>query len=841
MKYARPLCAAVVMCAVLLPLPVAAKAWQFDAAQLGGDVTDNDIAVFNQGGQVPGVYHVEIWLNDEWVDTRDVLFREQEDGRGLSPCLSVSLLSGYGIKTDDYPAVSGGGRSREDGCADLGAIPAAREDFDFAGQQLLLSIPQAALRPGATDIAPETLWDDGMTALLMNYQMSASRAVSRGDGRDVSQSRYVQLAPGANLGAWRLRNSTTWQQEGGETGQWQTPYTYLERGFAGMKSRLTLGERFTPADIFDSVAFRGAMLGSDEDMVPFSQRAFSPVVRGIARTQARVEVRQHGYVVYSATVAPGAFALENLPVNGSGGDLQVTVWETDGNPQVFTVPYQTPAVALHRGYLKYNLMAGQYRPSYSGGEEPAVAQASVMYGLPWNLTLYGGLQGASYYRAVSAGMGVSAGHWGSVSLDITEERGQQAGRRWNQGGNWRLRYSKSVEATHTTLSLTHYQYASTGYDSLSGVLDTYRKGGSGALSDDADSAGKRRSRSTLTMNQPLAGLGSISLSGSRDTSQGGGKKTDSYSASYGVVVHGVSVSVNCTQSRTLIAGRWKNDRLASVVLSAPLAQWLGGSTRATWQMTAPSSGGHSQQVGLSGTAYDRQLSWNATQRRQPGTAGTYRDSNTSQLAWSGRYGQLSGSYSYSPSLRQMGLDAEGGLVITRDGLTLGQPLGDTVALAEAPGAAGVPVGGWPGVKTDFRGYTLLSDLQPYLQNVVSLDPTQLPAEAEVTQTDVTVVPTEGAVVAATFATHLGGRGLVTLSRPNGMEVPFGALVTVDKQASANSGVVDEGGLVYLSGLAEEGSLEAKWGQSRRQQCRASYRLPAEAGPAGLYRITALCR
>ncbi len=43
------------------------------------------------------------------------------------------------------------------------------------------------------------------------------------------------------------------------------------------KSRLTVGESYTPSDIFDSVPFRGLMLASDENMVPYSQREFAPV------------------------------------------------------------------------------------------------------------------------------------------------------------------------------------------------------------------------------------------------------------------------------------------------------------------------------------------------------------------------------------------------------------------------------------------------------------------------------------------------------------------------------------------------------------------------------------
>ncbi|MGL4467537.1 MAG: fimbria/pilus outer membrane usher protein, partial [Plesiomonas shigelloides] len=364
--------------------------------------------------------------------------------------------------------------AQTDDCATLSAIPHAAVDFQFYEQKLLLSIPQVSLRPKVTGIAPRELWDDGIPVLLMNYQANTNRTEYRTGASASSDSSFVQLQPGANLGAWRLRNATTWQKSGEQEGKWQTAYTYAEYGLYDLKSRVTLGERFTPSDIFDSVPFRGAMLGSDEAMVPFNQREFAPVVRGIARTQARVEVKQNGFTIYNATVAPGPFALNDLSPGMSGGNLQVTVWETDGNPQIFTVPFNTPAIALREGYLKYNLMAGQYRAADSSVDEAAVGQATMMYGLPWNLTVYGGAQGADHYQSAALGLGVSLGSWGGVSVDNTTARGQRQGEESETGGAWRTRYSKTVDATNTTLALSNSQYSSSGYQTLSDVLGSYR-------------------------------------------------------------------------------------------------------------------------------------------------------------------------------------------------------------------------------------------------------------------------------------------------------------------------------------------------------------------------------
>jgi outer membrane usher protein len=69
---------------------------------------------------------------------------------------------------------------------------------------------------------------------------------------------------------------------------------------------MTLGDSSTDADVFEGVPFRGAMLASDDDMLPESLRGYAPVVRGIARTNAQVIIRQNGYEIYQTYVAPGA-------------------------------------------------------------------------------------------------------------------------------------------------------------------------------------------------------------------------------------------------------------------------------------------------------------------------------------------------------------------------------------------------------------------------------------------------------------------------------------------------------------------------------------------------------
>ncbi|MDI5578104.1 fimbria/pilus outer membrane usher protein, partial [Salmonella enterica subsp. enterica serovar Anatum] len=125
-----------------------------------------------------------------------------------------------------------------------------------------------------------------------------------------SDSYYLNLRSGMNLGAWRLRNYSTWTRNDGNN-TWDNIGTSLSRAIVPLKSQLTLGDTSTAGDIFDSVQMRGVQLTSDEEMLPDSQRGFAPVIRGIAKSNAEVTVEQNNYVIYRSFVLPGAFEIND--------------------------------------------------------------------------------------------------------------------------------------------------------------------------------------------------------------------------------------------------------------------------------------------------------------------------------------------------------------------------------------------------------------------------------------------------------------------------------------------------------------------------------------------------
>ena len=85
---------------------------------------------------------------------------------------------------------------------------------------------------------------------------------------------------------------------------------------------MTLGDYFTNSDFIDSLPYRGMNISSDDRMLPNSMLGYAPRVRGYAKTNAKVEIRQQGNLIYQTTVPPGNFEINDLYPTGFGGELK---------------------------------------------------------------------------------------------------------------------------------------------------------------------------------------------------------------------------------------------------------------------------------------------------------------------------------------------------------------------------------------------------------------------------------------------------------------------------------------------------------------------------------------
>lgn len=851
---------------ILLMLMVSARAELYFPLGLVADDEDSvaDLSHFEkQGAQLPGIYEVEIWLNGTLSTSQKLRFiptqrdgdtkddagiKDEEtvrDTTGLIACLTGRDITALGVNLRLYPLPV---VQDEESCLSPGTfIPQAWTAFDFRKMRLDVSIPQIALHNSARGDIPPERWDEGVSAAMLSYSLSGTD--SRGQYSN-SRTHFLNLNSGINLGPWRLRDRRNWSEYRSpyrNEQRWQHGTTTLSRALIPWRSELTLGDDTSSGDVFDSFAFRGARLASDDSMLPESLRGYAPIIRGTAGSNARISVKQNGYEVYQTTVGAGEFVISDLFPMYSSGDLLVTVTEADGSARSFSVPYSSVPVLVRQGRTRYDLTAGSYRSSGDSYNQPLVMQGTLVHGLPWGLTTYGGVQYADSYRAAVLGAGVNMGLLGAVSADITHADSTLSDDSQHRGQSLRFLYARSLNSLGTTFQLTGYRYSTRGFYTLS---ETTLKRMSGWHNEEVqlDAQGRplplreidfynlydsKRQRLQASISQQIGSLGSLYLSGSQQSFWNRSGVTRSVQAGFSSTIGPLSYTLSMSQNRN--AGMSRADSSVSFSASLPLSQWLptaAPSIYATFNESHSSDGAISQQAGLSGSLLNAgNLNWNLMQGRSRGDS-----SSSARLSYRGASADVGMGYSSSSNYRQLSYDAAGSMVLHRDGLTISQPLGDTNILVAAPGAAGVALENGNGLQTDGRGYAVRPWASGYRENRVALDASTLDDRTELDGAVMKVVPTRGALVRADFKTRSGVRALFTLTF-NGKPVPFGTLVS----SGESSGIVSDEGQVYLAGLAPEGELKAQWGRGAQQQCTLGYRIPQDQQQAPLAQMQAACR
>lgn len=767
----------------------------------------NTLEVFSkQNGQIPGNYIVEVYLNNDFIELTKINFvRDERDS--LSPELTKKQLIDWGVNPNFSSELS---RLADDANVDKVAnyIPDSMVKFDFSQQKLLISVPQIAIKSTARGYIPPEQWQQGMPAFTLNYGLSGSKTWQ--DGSEGQNANFLSLQSGANLGAWRLRNYSAYSQNESER-HWESISTYLERDIAALKSQFTVGQVASSGEIFDSFQFTGVRLASDESMLPYSLRGFAPVVKGIAQSNAKVTVRQNGYVIYQTYVSAGPFEINDLYPTSGSGNLEVNVEEMNGSEQTFIQPFSSVPIMQREGQLKYSLSGGKYRKNSVRVKEPQFIQPTLSYGLPWNTTLYGGGLYSPDYSALALGLGLNLGTAGALSFDVTDAKTDFA-HDISHGQSYRFQYAKSLLNSGTSVTLAGYRYSTEGYYDFS------------EANDDTLTRTRMNKRSRLQANisQTLGSYGSVYLNSYQQDFWGRAGTEKTISAGFNSNWNSVSYGVNYAYSD--MPGNSKVNHLIAFNMSIPFDAWLPNS-RINSSMGTDNRGVSNMQVGLSGNALDNALNYGIQQSY--GNQNQQSNGNLT-LSYRGSNGIVNGGYSYNSDSQRLNYGVQGGVVLHPEGITLSQPLGETVAIVRAPDAESVAVKNRTGITTNALGYAVVPYLTPYQRNSIQLDAETLAYNVDLESTSSTVVPTRGAVVWADFNTHIGWRALIKLAT-QGQSIPFGTVVSLVKADSTKvetvTGIVGDNGEVYLNGLPEKGRLQAKWGEHSNQQCWANFTLP----------------
>ncbi|KWF75885.1 hypothetical protein WL93_28430 [Burkholderia diffusa] len=791
-----------------------AETVEFNSDFLSPQAASTDVSRFEKGNPVlPGSYRVDLYLNGRALGRTGVDVKASNDPQHGRVCMTRMLLDQIGLdwwKLDPERL-----RAFDDAgqCIELPAlVDDAYADLDTGELRLDLSVPQAALRRMPRGYVSPELWDAGVTAGVLGYAFNAYRTAAGGAS---SESAYLGVNAGFNVGPWHFRHdgAMNWQNRSGS--QYQNINSYVERDLPSITSRLTLGDGNTTGELFDTLPYRGAQLATDDRMLPDSQRGYAPVIRGIADTNARVTIRQRGSVIYDTPVSPGPFVIDDLYPTGYGGDLEVTVTEADGRVRTFAVPYASVAQLLRPGISRFAVTTGLIR-NESLSFKPKLLQATYQRGLTNRLTGYGGVQANEYYAAVLSGVALGT-PFGAFSLDVTGARTRLPNES-EAGVSVRVGYSKLFEETRSNVSVAAYRFSTSGFMDIANAMQTIDAVREGMSSD---AVSRPRNRLSITFNQSLGERwGQLFVSGFTQDYWNANRKDVQFQVGYSNQYKSLAYTLSANRVRNA-RGQMDNQFMANV--SIP----LGKSTRAPQfgvNLTTQPGAGTTTQATLGGVAgADNQWSYGASVSNGPAGSGT---TGTINGQYRGAKTTAQAGFALGRGYNSTSVGLSGSVVAHPNGVTLSPYSGDTIAIVAAPDAGGARILGYAGLSLDQRGYGVVPYLTPYRLNEVALDPKGLSADVELKTTSQLVAPRAGSVVMMRYDTVKGRAVLIDATRADGEALPFGADVV---DADGNSvGAVGQAGRIYARLAANDAALTVRWGLASEQQCTMRVALPAIA-------------
>jgi outer membrane usher protein len=803
------------------------SAVSFNTAFIQGTDEPADLKEFLRGNSVlPGVYRVDVYVNRVLSGRSDVKFTQNPASGLIEPCLTEEMLQAFGLDMERlYKDPSLAVDRQPAACVDLPAqVEFARVDYQPNSLLLNISVPQTAMARSARGYVSPELWDEGETAAFINYSFNGAR---RRNQQESTDQYYLGLRNGLNLGAWRLRNESSLTYGDNQPYRLSSNRTFAQRDLTRLKGQLTLGEIYSDSQIFDSVRFSGAEIASDDGMLPDSERVYAPTIRGIAETNATVEVRQNGFLLYSSNVSPGPFEITDIYPSGSNGDLLVTVLEADGRTRTFTQAFASLPIMVPQGALRYSLAAGRYDSNADHQASPTFTSGTLVYGLSERLTGFGGLQWAEGYQAANVGAGVNTG-LGAFSADLTQSISQARARTSDQGQSMRLRYANTLDVTSTTFAVAGYRYSTEQYRTLEDHVDEL----------DArivrTVTGRAKDRVELSVTQSLPGQsGSLSLTASDQRYWNLPGKTRQLYLSYNGAWKTVSYSLSIERNEQLDSdGQADTDHRISLSLTVPLGS-SHGSSRASFNLVRDGSGDYNAQAGLNGQVLDNRNAFYSLQTGRDSSSGTF---GSGKLNTTMPYGRFEAGYSQGRDYDALSLGASGSLVAHSGGVNFGQPLGETFALVEVPNISGAKLTNYSNVETSGNGYAVLPYAQPYRTNWVNLDTRQLGADIDVDNAIVQVVPRRGAVSVVHFTASVGRRVQFELVRPDGSKVPLGA--SVEDEHGKSLAVVDPTSRALVLTDQEQGVLRVKWSD---QSCLVPFSLPPKDPLRAYERLKVTCQ
>jgi outer membrane usher protein len=735
---------------------------------------------------LPGQHEITIVINASKTYRVDVTF----DGEGKL-CADRTLLMALKLRHKD----SG------ERCENIETLWSGVDVKLFPGQfRVEMTLPQEAFDPEME----ESDYQQGGYALLLNYNMFGQRIENSSNNLNLFQG---QFEPGINFYNWVLRNRGSYSYNQGIS-RYDNQETYALRAVESLKSVVQLGEFGLVGDTYSGLPVVGVQLYSDNAQLNNTQLVVP--IEGMANSNATIEIRQRGRVIYRTVVSPGPFSLSNISNFSSGVVTDVDVIEEDGTRQHFTVS-NTLDPNFERQAATYQLAVGRYRDNLSDNERksPILASGEMSFSPvhAFRMTT-GGLLSADYQNiSVQNLYSGLENAWISAGASYTNTNDVGQGYQVALQNQWAINGNLSVSLSTV--------YDSANYWSPDNALNSGNN-----LNDLVYGKLKNATSAAVTWAHPRWGAFSYSLS------------NNLYYQSANSVFHTFSVSEQFGRVTTTLSFQSTSQGQNSVYIgiSMPLGNgsFSGRMQRNNGNMTLGST---YQGAWGDNKGYSVGITGSDSQRRVNGA-----------LNIRTAYSQLAGGVSQSTNnSRSVYLSSSGSVAYANNTFaTSSSSIGDTFAVVNVPNQSNLRVSSPSSgmAITNYAGTALLPSVMPYTVSKAQISTKTLPLNVRLNSTSADLMMTRGTVATRNFEATETRQLLLTIRGSNGEMMPIGANV-LDEKGNFLGTIIGDGNFM-LENKAIGMKLRIK--ATNRSECVVSYIEPEKFDPDALYEIAdAVCQ
>ncbi|OOG53897.1 fimbrial assembly protein [Rhodanobacter sp. B05] len=661
--------------------------------------------------------------------------------------------------------------------ARLDSLQGLKASYDASQQTLNLTAPLQLLKLGTTMLstaANQRPTPSVSPGALLNYNLYGTY----GTHGTSSLSAFAELRAFNAAGVFSTTSLT--QDNHADDGTSQSRSVRLDTNwsmsFPQHLLTLRFGDTLTDALSWSrSTRIGGVQFGTNFGLQPYLVTAPLPAFIGSATMPSSIDLYVNGLRQYSGQVPTGPFQLSTIPNINGAGNAQVVLTNALGQTTTLNFSLYGENQLLRKGLSDWSVELGKVRENYGVDSfdygNDAVGSGTWRYGVSNNFTAEAHAELTSGLSDAGVGGIWLLGERGGVlsaSLARSAYHGQ-SGEQYSLGYNWsNERFNAGFNSTRT-----HGDYRDLGtlYGSVMPRISTQ-----GYLSYNFNRVGN-------------FGVSYIKLAIPQQAAQ-------RYGSAYWYKSLGRWAMLNLSVNQDLDNSR---NRTAFAIITLALdhnisvsgsLQRENGRTGLALNATQslPSQGG---------------LGWRASLSQGDGQNG-----GQGELDYLGRYGQVqAGGYDIGGTRYGYG-GAMGSLVLMGGDLFAARQINTGFAVVSTEGVAGVPVSlqNNPIGTTDSKGMLLVTPLNAYQNNKLSIDPMSLPADTRIDRVNMDATPTDRAGTLVKFGIVPVRAASVILMDEAGKPLPVGSSVQLHGHAGEPA-LVGFDGAVYLDTLDTHNELD----------------------------------